>query len=153
LRSQEPHRNEGFIVSNWWNCLIAALLLVTVSVTANAVEDEIAERIKPVGKVCIEGEKCDAVTAVAATAAASNEPRSGEAVYNTACTACHSSGAGGAPIVGDGAAWADRIAQGNDTLYTHAIKGIKGMPAMGLCMDCSEEEIKVAVDYMVAGSQ
>ncbi len=132
---------------------MAGLLLLAVNVTANSASDEVAERIKPVGNVCIEGEKCDAAVAVAATAANSSEPRSGEAVYNTACTACHSSGAGGAPIVGDAAAWVDRIAQGNDTLYTHAIKGINAMPAMGLCMDCSEEEIKVAVDYMVAGSQ
>jgi cytochrome c5 len=140
-------------VSNWWKFVTAALLLVTFNVTASDVEDQIAERIKPVGNVCVEGEPCDAATAVVATAAANSEPRSGENVYNTACTACHSSGAGGAPIVGDAAAWVDRIAQGNDTLYTHAIKGINGMPAMGLCMDCSEEEIKVAVDYMVAGSQ
>ena len=68
-------------------------------------------------------------------------------------TACHATGAGGAPMLGDAVAWADRIAQGNDALYDHAINGLNGMPAKGLCMDCSDEEIQVAVDYMVVGSQ
>ena len=145
--------NEELIVSNWWNCVTAVLLLIAVNVTADTVSDEIFERTKPVGSVCVEGEQCGATVAVAASAAASGEPRSGESIYNTACTACHSSGAGGAPVVGDTAAWADRIAQGSDTLYLHAIEGLNGMPAMGLCMDCSEDDIKVTVDYMIAGSQ
>lgn len=145
--------NEDLIVSKWWSCVTVALLLSAVNATADAIADEIAERIKPVGNVCVEGDKCGAAVAAASSSATSGEPRSGETIYNTACTACHSSGAGGAPVVGDAAAWADRIAQGNETLYTHAIDGLNGMPAMGLCMDCSDDEIKVAVDYMVAGSQ
>jgi len=121
---------------------------------ADATADAVAERIKPVGEVCVQGEDCGAAAAAAGAAVAgSAEPRSGESVYNSACTACHGTGAGGAPVVGDGAAWADRIAQGNDTLYDHAINGLNGMPAMGLCMDCSNDEIKLAVDYMVVGSQ
>jgi cytochrome c5 len=55
--------------------------------------------------------------------------------------------------LGDVAAWTDRLAQGDDTLYQHALEGFKGMPAKGLCMDCSEEEIELAVDYMVENSQ
>ncbi len=140
-------------MSIWWNFVTAVLLLIAVNATADIVADEIFERTKPVGNVCVEGEQCAATVAVAASAAAGGEARSGEAVYNTACTACHSSGAGGAPVVGDAGAWSDRIAQGSDTLYLHAIEGLNGMPAMGLCMDCSEDEIKLAVDYMVAGSQ
>ena len=140
-------------MSIWWNFVTAVLLLIAVNATADIVADEIFERTKPVGNVCVEGEQCAATVAVAASAAAGGEARSGEAVYNTACAACHSSGAGGAPVVGDAGAWSDRIAQGSDTLYLHAIEGLNGMPAMGLCMDCSEDEIKLAVDYMVAGSQ
>ena len=112
----------------------------------------IEDRIKPVGEVCLEGDNsCGGAPA----AAASSGPRSGEDVYNAACMACHSTGAGGAPKVGDAAAWAERIANGNDALYDSGINGVAGtgMMAKGGCMNCADDEIKAAVDYMVAGSQ
>jgi cytochrome c5 len=112
----------------------------------------IEERIQPVGEVCMEG---DSNCAVAVVAVASSGPRSGEDVYNSACMACHSTGAAGAPKLGDAAAWADRIAKGNDALYGSGINGVAGtgMMAKGGCMNCSDEEVTAAVDYMVAGSQ
>lgn len=131
--------------------MLAPMLVASLSAVAGALEEQIVERIKPVGQVCVEGESCG--SAVAAVGATAGEPRSGEAVYNGACMACHTSGAGGAPMLGDVAAWTDRIGQGSDVLYENAINGIRGMPAKGLCMDCSEDEIKAAVDYMVAKSQ
>jgi cytochrome c5 len=76
-------------------------------------------------------------------------PRSGEEVYSKTCVACHSTGAAGAPILGDVAAWSPRIAKGIDVLYTSVLSGFNGCPAKGLCMDCSEKEIKAVVDYMV----
>ena len=45
----------------------------------------------------------------------------GAAVYNSGCMACHNSGVAGSPKIGDKDAWADRIAQGMDLLYEHAI--------------------------------
>ena len=131
-------------------------LALAFSVSAQDLSDkqraEIEERIKPVGDVCLEGDDSCGGPAVAAVGSA---PRSGEDVYNSACMACHSTGAGGAPIMGDIAAWSKRIAQGNDLLYTNAINGIAGtgMIAKGGCMNCSDDEAKAAVDYMVAGSQ
>lgn len=140
-------------MTSWLNWVIAPVVLVSLGVMAAPLDEynkEIAERIKPVGSVCVEGEDCGQAPAAAAD---SGEPRSGEQVYNASCMACHSTGAGGAPKLGDGAVWADRVAQGNDTLYQHAIEGVRGMPAMGMCMDCSEDEIKLAVDYIVENSQ
>lgn len=113
-------------------------------------EAEIKERIKPVGTVCIEGdESCAGVAAVATSA----EPRSGETIFGASCTACHSTGAAGAPKLGDKAAWAPRIAQGKPALYDHALNGFNGMPAKGLCMDCSDDEIKATVDYILSKSK
>ena len=70
---------------------------------------------------------------------------------------CHTSGAAGAPITGDKADWGPRIAQGVDVLYTHAIEGFTGqkgvMPARGGSTTLSDEEVKAAVDYMVAQAQ
>jgi cytochrome c5 len=112
-------------------------------------EQQIIDRIKPVGEVCIQG-KSDCAAPVAAVASG---PRSGADVYGTACIACHGTGAAGAPKLGVAADWAARIAQGEETLVSHAINGIRGMPPKGTCMTCSDEEIKLAVEYMVAGSK
>ena len=78
-----------------------------------------------------------------------------EATYMMSCFACHSTGAAGAPKVGDAAAWADRIAKGQDVLYDHGVNGIPGtgMMAKGGCVNCSDEEVHAAVDYMIVNSQ
>lgn len=106
-------------------------------------DEAIAERIKPVGKVHIAG-------AEAASAAASG-PRSGEQVYNTFCSACHGTGALGAPKHNDPAAWGPRVEQGMETLLSHAINGLNAMPPKGTCSDCSEDEIKAAIEFMTEG--
>lgn len=108
------------------------------------------ERLKPAGEVCMSGDPCAAAVVASAS---SDGPRSGEEVYSTKCSSCHATGAAGAPKFADAAAWAPRIGKGNDTLYSNAIGGFNGMPAKGLCFDCSDDEIKAAVDHMVAGSQ
>ncbi len=60
--------------------------------------------------------------------------------------------------VPDVAAWAVRIARGNDTLNDHAINGFDGdaatpMLAKGGRVDLSDQEIIDAVAYMVTESQ
>ncbi len=116
---------------------------------SSAQEKEVAERLAPAGEVAME----DEVAAVAPAAPASAEPRSGEEVYNSKCFTCHGTGAAGAPKMGVAADWTARIEQGMDTLYSNAINGIRAMPPKGLCMDCSDDEIKAAVDYILEGSK
>lgn len=111
------------------------------------------ERIKPVGTVCVEGQECAGVQAAAAAPAAAGAPRSGEAVYNASCAGCHGTGAAGAPKLGDKGTWASRIGQGKPRLYQNAIKGIRAMPPKGMCMTCSDAEIKAAVDFMLGKSK
>jgi len=79
----------------------------------------------------------------------------GEAVYNQACLACHASGVGGAPVVGNADDWAPRIAKGMDALHNSGLNGVAGtaMMAKGGRMDLSDEEVIAAVEYMVASSQ
>ena len=77
----------------------------------------------------------------------------GAETYTQACAACHQTGAAGAPKLGDKAAWGPRIAQGNDVLYTSAIKGKGAMPPKGGQMQLADDDIKAAVDYMVAQSK
>ncbi len=89
----------------------------------------------------------------AATFAHASGPRSGQEVYESKCATCHLSGTAGAQKLGDVAAWEPAIAKGIDVLYDSTINGFKGMPPKGLCFDCSDDELKAAVDYMVEQSQ
>lgn len=81
-----------------------------------------------------------AVPAAAPAAPATADAGNGKKVYDASCMACHSTGAAGAPKLGDKAAWAPRIAQGLDTLHTHAVKGIRAMPPRGTCAACSDDD-------------
>jgi len=70
-------------------------------------------------------------------------------VYNTSCAACHNSGAAGAPMITDAAAWDARIGQGVDVLVEHAINGFGVMPARGGNQSLSDADIRGAVAYML----
>lgn len=130
--------------------LMAGMLLAAnVFAMSEAKQTAISERIKPVGEVCVEGDS-DCASAVAVASTGPKEPAD---IYKTSCAGCHDTGAGGAPKVGDKAAWASRIVQGSGMLYSHAIDGFNAMPAMGLCMSCSEDEVKATVDLMVKKSK
>ncbi len=135
----------------------AAILTASamISFTANADENEIAERVKPVGHLVILDESVSAKpaeTTPVAEAAAPASADAGKATYTTACFACHGTGAAGAPILGNKDAWATRVSQGKDTLYSHAIDGFKAMPAKGGAASLSDDEVKAVVDYMVEQS-
>lgn len=85
------------------------------------------------------------------------ENAAGKKVYGSTCAMCHSAGVAGAPKPGDKADWGPRIAQGTDTLYKHALEGFNGakgsMPARGGNTALKDDEVKAAVDYMVAASR
>lgn len=74
----------------------------------------------------------------------------GGATYQQACSACHASGAAGAPKLDDKAAWEPRLASGKDALYASVLNGKGAMPPKGGRVDLSDDVIKAAVDYMVA---
>jgi cytochrome c5 len=114
---------------------------------------ETLERIKPVGSTAPAQTATAPNTSTGNTSSGAAAVRSGEAVYNSNCSACHASGAAGAPKLGDKAEWAPRLAQGTPTLVQHALQGFKGMPAKGACTNCSEAEIKSAVEHLAAKSK
>ena len=135
-------------------CSFLAFFLAGAALAVDLTDEQraaIEERIAPVGQSCLEGDSACAAPAPAAV----SEPRSGEAVYQAACMACHGTGAAGAPKLGDAAAWAGRIGKGMDALYASGASGVPGtgMMARGGCMNCTDEEVNAAVDYMVAGSR
>jgi cytochrome c5 len=73
-----------------------------------------------------------------------------KAAYTASCAACHTTGAAGAPKLGDKSTWAPRIKSGIDTLYNSAIKGKNAMPAKGGNASLSDADVKAVVDYMVS---
>lgn len=87
-------------------------------------------------------------------AAAVIGPDTGEKVYKSTCSICHKSGLHGAPRMGSAADWEPRLAQGKEILYDRAINGYRGkkgsMPSRGSNTKLSVEEVRAAVDYMVA---
>lgn len=89
---------------------------------------------------------------VASVEAEPKADRSGEVVYKKYCLGCHSTGAAGAPKLGDEAAWKARIAKGQDALYASAKNGVPAtaMMAKGTCANCNDAELQAAVDYMVS---
>ena len=104
-------------------------------------DEAVASRIQPVGRVEL----------AAAAADSSSGPRTGEALYKSTCSACHASGAAGAPKVGDNAAWAPRLAQGLDGLLKSAINGKNAMPPKG-GSNATEFELARAIVYMTGKS-
>jgi cytochrome c5 len=62
-----------------------------------------------------------------ASAAGGAADQSPDQLYQSACLACHTTGAAGAPKIGFAAEWTERLAKGLDGLVTSAINGIGAM--------------------------
>ena len=70
--------------------------------------------------------------------------------YQTSCFACHATGAAGAPLLGDIEAWDSRMVKGMDAVMANVINGVNAMPAKGLCMNCTDNELQEIVGYMIS---
>jgi cytochrome c5 len=143
--------------------LVVARMVVPENEALNAQSAaKAAENTAPAGEVRMEGEEMpaeEAIEEVVAEAAMENEPADpGKQVYGSLCFSCHGTGLPGIPQLGDKAAWSERLAQGMDVLYERALTGFTGasgmpMPPKGGNTALSDEEVKAAVDYMVANSK
>jgi len=125
----------------------AVLALWAVGAQADS-DDNVAERLKPVGEVCIAGQECKGVGAVAA--AAGGGARSADDIIAKHCNACHGTGVLNAPKIGDAADWKARAAErgGVGALLKSAIAGRNAMPPKGTCADCSDDELNGALKKM-----
>jgi len=142
-------------------CLAAlGLTAGMASAQADVDRDAIAERLKPIGQLCLQGQDCGTPAADeaepeeatdAAEAEANGNGLDGQALYASGgCAACHDSGAAGAPRLGNTDEWADRLEKGMDELYANSINGIGAMPPKGGNASLSDDEVNAIVDYMVA---
>ena len=104
--------------------------------------------------VTLPGDVPSAAASTPAKSATLSNGMSAERVYGETCATCHVAGLGGAPKFGDREVWAPRIARGMDALYLSSIEGVPpAMPARGMCFDCSDDDLKAVVDYMVSHSR
>ena len=81
--------------------------------------------------------------------------KQGRGIWLGTCEACHANDVAGAPLISSKAAWAPRLAKGRDALYKSALGGLTGpkgtqMPPRGGNDKLTDEQVKAAVDYMVA---
>jgi cytochrome c5 len=123
---------------------------------AQSRDAQIAERLQPIGTVCLAGEACAGGTSApaAATTMAATAEFSAEQTYAQSCAVCHNAGIAGAPRLDDGATWAAKIAdKGMETVVANAINGINAMPARGMCMTCSDDDIAALVEYIAGYNQ
>lgn len=114
--------------------------LATSGTETAGTEDQIRERIKPVGSI------------VMAQASGPKGSLTGEQVFGQTCKTCHETGIAGAPKAGDKAQWGPRIAEGEATLFKHAVDGFTGktgtMPPKGGNAELTDDEVHRAVVYM-----
>lgn len=126
-------------------------LIAAFSATAGAMgarpassdgDEAVAARIKPVAHVEFVSDGKSGGEGKSGAA-----QRSGEDIVKATCSACHQTGAAGAPKIGDKAAWAPRLAQGLGGLVKSATAGKNAMPPKGGA-DVSEAELTRAIVYM-----
>ena len=128
---------------------IIAIILLIKSFSSGATdpqamtEEAISARIAPVAQYNT------GAPAPVLVSDANREPLTGEQVYNKLCMSCHDSGLLDAPKIGDNAAWAPRLAQGEADVYNKALNGFNAMPARGGDATLSDLEVKRAVAFMV----
>lgn len=123
-------------------CICMGVFTVLAVQAQEMSEDDIKARIQPVGQVHVAGAK---------PVGTSSGPRAGSEIYAKACVACHSTGVLNAPKLQDAADWGPRLDKGFDTVWQNAINGIGGMPPKGTCADCTDDEIKAAIEHMIEG--
>ena len=88
------------------------------------------------------------------TKTSSKPEHPGKRVYEDYCFSCHTPGLSGAPKIGDRGVWEVRLDQGKEALLLSTIDGIQpAMPPRGLCFECTDEQLELAIDYIIAESQ
>ncbi|MGB5327900.1 MAG: c-type cytochrome [Gammaproteobacteria bacterium] len=109
--------------------------------------EDIAMRLKPV--VSLDDMRSSMKVASVAAGSANKSP---DQLYQGACLACHSTGAAGAPKIGDAAIWKERSAKGLEALVSGAINGVGAMPPRG-GSQYDDDQMRAVVEYILAESK
>jgi len=82
------------------------------------------------------------------------ELNTGRLIWIENCKGCHAYGTAGAPVPMIADEWRSRVSKPSPVLYEHAINGFFGpddtmMPKRGGNPELSDQQVKLAVDYMI----
>lgn len=80
------------------------------------------------------------------------DKNAGEKIYTEYCSSCHSPNPVidiNAPATGNEKAWHFRRQLGIDALLKTTINGKGAMPARGGCFECSDDQLRAAIQYML----
>jgi cytochrome c5 len=81
------------------------------------------------------------------------KPHEGRQIVQHYCANCHAKNPiipVGAPRIGVPEDWAIRLKKGMSALFKHTDEGLNAMPARGGCFECSDEQLKLAIEYMLS---
>ena len=120
----------------------SAMPAATTAAVAEVVDEAVEDAVEVVA------EAAEEMVAMEVAAAGSDFDAAG--VYQMNCFACHGTGAAGAPMLGDSEAWDARMEKGMQAVMANAINGVGAMPARGICMSCSDDDLQQVVEYMLA---
>jgi len=124
--------------------IILAIFALNIWAVDLSDKQQIEERIKPIGQVRL------AEQTAAMESASPQADAAGKATYEQYCSICHRDGLAGAPKFRDAKDWQPRIDKKSiDDLVVSANKGLNAMPIQGTCTECSDEDLKNAIQYML----
>lgn len=149
-----------FDVLHMASFLLAIVFMFNGNLAKAEDKTSVSARIAPVGKVKVQQTATSVQEAMAQkpSADAKSKPKKllamvdGKEIYENHCVVCHAQGVAGAPKLGDKANWDARVsaaAKRQGGLLASVKNGLNAMPAMGTCMECSEAELQIAIDYML----
>jgi cytochrome c5 len=135
---------------NWlklsWLCLISYMPLIHAEFF-DASAQAIAKRLAPIGSVKIDRPQPPASTKNHISLAAAEHL--GKQIVTTRCILCHGQGIGGAPRLTVKTDWEKRLKQNKSVLFDHLEQGYRAMPPKGACLECSNNDLHVALDYLL----
>ncbi|MBA2652410.1 MAG: cytochrome c5 family protein [Tatlockia sp.] len=127
--------------------LFILFFILSLSIWAFSPQDRqnIEKRIKPIGQVRLTKQE------LLTTKNTSTLPETaGKATFEQYCSVCHQEGIAGAPKFRNAEDWKPRLAKSTiDELVIIANKGLKAMPMKGTCMNCTDEDLKNAIQFML----
>lgn len=68
--------------------------------------------------------------------------------FTQKCVQCHVTAETGAPIVGDAKSWQPVLKQGLEQTLKNVIHGKAGMPPLGSCSGCTEQDFRALIKFM-----
>ena len=66
------------------------------------------------------------------------------------CMQCHADPETTAPVFGIEADWVSTLSRSEEQVLENVIQGINGMPPLGYCSACSEEDFRAMIRFFLA---